>query len=135
MERLAGLAVIFMLAACSVFTDVEKAGRAAAEARSRIDARDGEGMEALMSSQAPAMEQGQMQRMIDFVHQRVGDCQPAAEPSRWLANRGTAGYFVTLTYERSCANGPLTEVYVIKLDDDPPTVWGFNLNSPALLPY
>jgi hypothetical protein len=130
----AAFAALGLVAACSSPEEMQSARAAVSEIRAAFDAGDTaafyahttEGYRSVTSAEQTA-------QLVTALRVAVGECQPAGEPSSTNWNRNTSGYFITLTYVRTCANGPLTETYVLSMATNPPRLHGFNFNSPALM--
>jgi len=59
---------------------------------------------------------------------------PTRDPSQWRSNMSTSGTFVTVVYHRECANGPLTETFVLRATESGPQIAGYHLSGMALVP-
>jgi len=59
---------------------------------------------------------------------------PTRDPGQWRSNVSTNGTFVTVVYHRECANGPLTETFVLRATESGPQIAGYHLSGMALVP-
>jgi hypothetical protein len=131
----AACAALAVVGACSSPEDIAAARATANQVRTHFDAGDADAIYALTTNAYRSVTNApDTTRMIKAVRAAVGECQPAGEPINTTWSRTTSGYFIALTFTRTCANGPLTETYTLSMDTNPPKLQSFNYNSPALLP-
>jgi hypothetical protein len=63
-----------------------------------------------------------------------GCAAPARDPAGWNNSMNTRGHFITLTYNRQCADGPLTETFVFRVNGAHVDLFGYNAAGLALFP-
>lgn len=72
---------------------------------------------------------------IDTAVRNVRSCAaPARDPNAWNSNVNTSGHFVTVVYNRQCADGPLTETFVFRVNNNEALLMGYNAAGMALFP-
>jgi hypothetical protein len=71
--------------------------------------------------------------MLQRVDRKLGDCKPAQRDGNWSGNSTTSGYFQTLGFTQSCANGALTWSVTVVVRAGKAQLTGFNAKSQLLL--
>jgi hypothetical protein len=74
-------------------------------------------------------------RLNEAVRRAAVECQtPARNPSGWNVNQSTSGHFITVSYQRTCTSGPLTETFTFRMGGQAPKLVGYNISGMPLFP-
>jgi hypothetical protein len=74
-------------------------------------------------------------RLNDAVRLAAVECQaPERNRNAWNVNQSTSGHFITVSYQRTCTSGPLTETFTFRMGGRTPKMVGYNISGMPLLP-
>ncbi|MES1200450.1 MAG: hypothetical protein ABUS57_03265 [Pseudomonadota bacterium] len=137
MKRAFALLAAMALTACSAPVQMDKATTAVTEFYQKQAAGDDEG---IYNDAAPELRNSaslaQWKRLDDAVRAAVarGCAAPPTSATTWNVYYGTGGSRITLVYNRSCADGDLSEQFVYLMQDDEAKLAGYHVSGMALFP-
>ena len=124
-----------LASACMSPTDFSAVERAAAQFHDLQARGDDNAIYQAASPEFRASSQLQDLARIDNAVRNIRGCQAAArDPNNWNNNVNTSGHFITVVYNRQCADGPLVERFVFRVTGDQALLAGYNASGMALFP-
>lgn len=135
MRRLmAAIACGCLLAACISEQDMTAVENAVAEFHTRQKAGDDRAIYAATSQQFKTVAAlDDLTRLNDAVRMAEGCSQPARNKMNFSSRISTEGSFVTVSYERTCARGPIVEQFHMRMSDGHAKLEGYNASGSAIL--
>lgn len=122
-----------LASACMSPTDFAPVERAAAQFHD-LQARGDDN--AIYLAAAPEFRAGSRLEdlvRIDSAVRNIRGCQaPARDPNTWNNNINTSGHFITVVYNRQCADGPLAETFVFRVSGEQASLAAYNASGMAL---
>lgn len=127
------LCLIGLLQACSSAADTGKAEAAVAEFHTQLD----QGQYADIYAQASddfkkAATQADFAKLLGAVHRKLGAVK-SSQKMNWRLNFGVGGETIALSYKTSFAGGDAQESFVYHMNGDRAELYGYNINSNALI--
>lgn len=81
-----------------------------------------------------AIDADTQHRFFARIRRKLGKCSYNG-PLSWNANTGSTGTYITLIYQAQCANGPMNETFVWRINSGrSATLVAYQANSKLLLP-
>ncbi|GAA4761446.1 hypothetical protein GCM10023219_01820 [Stakelama sediminis] len=129
----AALVMAGALAACSMGKDVPVAEQATKQFHAMLNAGQSE---AIYKATAPGMKaatsQGDFVKLLDAVHRKLGAFQ-SGETQGWNDAWNNGRHLITLNYHAKYARGEANETFVYHITDHKAALYGYNVNSNALI--
>lgn len=123
-----------LLAACVSEQDMTAVENAVAEFHTRQEAGDDAAIYAATSQQfktAAALDD--LTRLNVAVRMADGCSEPARDKMNVSSRISTEGSFVTVSYTRTCARGPIVEQFHMRMSDGHAELEGYNVSGEAIL--
>jgi hypothetical protein len=131
----AAAALCLALAGCISPTDMAAVETAAATFHQRQQAGDdaanyGDAVDAFKT----ALTEPDFARIEAAVRAAPSCGAPTRDPNNFRTNASTSGTFVTVVYNRTCANGPISETLTFQIIAGAPKLAGYFVGGMALFP-
>lgn len=124
-----------LASACMSPTDFSAVERAAAQFHDLQARGDDNAIYQAASPEFRASSRLEDLARIDNAVRTIRGCQaPARDPNTWNNNINTSGHFITVVYNRQCADGPLAETFVFQVTGNQALLAGYNASGMALFP-
>lgn len=122
-----------LLQACSSSADFDKAEAAVTRFHMELDGGQYAGIYAETADDfKKATAQADFTRLLEAVHRKLGATK-SSERVNWKMNYGTGGETIALFYKTSFTGGDAQEAFVYRMDGDKAELYGYNINSNALI--
>ena len=134
-KRFAAAAVTLLLAACMSQADNSAVDAAVAQFHELQAAGDDNG---IYQAAAPGFRRGARLEdlaRLDNAVRNVRGCEAATrDPSTFNNTMNTSGHFITVVYNRACADGPLVETFTFAMNGQTAQLYNYNVSGMALFP-
>ena len=123
-----------LLAACISEQDMTAVESSVAEFHARQKAGDDRAIYAATSQKFKTVAAlDDLSRLNDAVRMAEGCSQPARDKMNFSSRISTEGSFVTVSYTRTCARGPIVEQFHMRMTDGQAELEGYNVSGEAIL--
>jgi hypothetical protein len=131
LKQICALALAVLASACINSADMSAIEAQVAQFYERQTAGEDS---AIYEDAAPAFRGGatfaDVQRLNTTIR-ALGCEQAVRDPNQWHNNMSTNGHFITVTYNRTCASGAITETFVFEVTPTGPQLLNYNANGDA----
>ena len=129
------LSIVALASACMSPTDFAVVERAAAQFHDLQARGDDNAIYQAASPELRASSRLEDLTRIGNAVRNIRGCQaPARDPNTWNNNIDTSGHFITVVYNRQCADGPLVETFVFRVTGQQALLAGYHASGMALFP-
>ena len=130
---LLAVATSLVVSGCGVVKGKEAAEKAVTEFRERFEKRD---FAQIYSASHPdfkaASTETDFVALLDAIHRKLGTLQKS-DQTNWNINSFNLKTNVILTYKTTFAEGDAVETFNYRIDGDDAVLFGYNINSNALI--
>lgn len=131
LKQLCAVALALLASACINSADMSAIEAQVAQFYERQTAGEDS---AIYESAAPAFRGGATFADVQNLNNTVramGCAEPARDPNAWHNNMSTNGHFITVTYNRTCTSGALTETFQFEITPTGPLLLNYHAAGDA----
>ena len=134
-KRFAAATLTLLLAGCMSAADSNAVEAAAASFHDLQAAGDDNGIYQAASAGFRANAHLEDLTRLNNAVRNVRGCQaPSRDPSTFNNTVNTSGHFISVVYNRQCADGPIIETFVFSMSGSTAQLYGYNVSGMALFP-
>jgi hypothetical protein len=132
-KRIAAVALVASLSACSIGKDLPLTTTAITTFHQQLNAGDSAGIYTASSADLKGVStQDDFTKLLDAVHRKLGNFQ-SGSMTNWRDNFVTSGHFISIVYSSKYDHGAADEAFDFRIDGGKALLAGYHVSSNALI--